>query len=298
MQRRSFAALTAAGLLSLGCGLAVGEATEAQRWTRFVWRSDDPRHGGYSGLDLAEDGLAFVTLSDRGWLVQGTLVRKDGRITGVTGLRTSRLQMPDGSDMPKHLADSEGLTFRRDGGLAISFESRKPRVSLYDGLGTPARDLPRPQAFYHMQFNASLEALAEGPDGALYTLPERSGGLHLPFPVYRYKDGSWDQPFEIERRGEHLPVGADFGPDGKLYLLERQFAGLLGFSSRVRRFTLGPAGLEREETLLETPLGRHDNLEGIAVWRDSGGQMRITMISDDNFRFYQTTEIVEYPVPG
>ena len=36
---------------------------------------------------------------------------------------------------------------------------------------------------------------------------------------------------------------ADFGPDGQLYLLERDFGWLAGFATRVRRFTLGPDGL-------------------------------------------------------
>ena len=81
-----------------------------------------------------------------------------------------------------------------------------------------------------------------------------------------------------------------------MYVLERHFAGIGGFASRVRRFTLSGDRIAREETLLETPLGAHDNLEGIAVWRGAGGRLRLTMISDDNFRFFQRTEFVEYAV--
>jgi len=91
-------------------------------------------------------------------------------------------------------------------------------------------------------------------------------------------------------------VAADFGPDGRLYVLERQFRGLMGFASRVRRFRLGMDRLLAEETLLETAVGLHDNLEGLSVWRDAGGALRLTMIADDNFSFFQRTEIVEYRV--
>ncbi len=49
--------------------------------------------------------------------------------------------------------------------------------------------------------------------------------------------------------------------------------------------------------LLRSGLGVHDNLEGIAVWRDDQGRMRLTMVSDDNFQFFQVSEIVEYVVP-
>ena len=94
----------------------------------------------------------------------------------------------------------------------------------------------------------------------------------------------------MPRRGRFLPVGLDFGPDGNLYLLERDFAGV-GFRSRVRRF--GPDG-GAEQTLLQTRTGQFDNLEGISVWRDRRGGLRLTMVSDDNFRFFQQTQIVEF----
>jgi hypothetical protein len=48
---------------------------------------------------------------------------------------------------------------------------------------------------------------------------------------------------------------------------------------------------------LETVPRTHDNLEGIAVWRDAEGFIRLTMISDDNGRApFQRTEFVEYRV--
>jgi hypothetical protein len=65
----------------------------------------------------------------------------------------------------------------------------------------------------------------------------------------------------------------------------------------VRRFTIGPQALTNEETLLQSAPGQHDNLEGISVWRDKAGSLRLTMISDDNLLFLQRTEIVEYRVP-
>ena len=77
-----------------------------------------------------------------------------------------------------------------------------------------------------------------------------------------------------------------------MYVLERSFNGL-AFGSRVRRFGLDGSG---GETLVETQTGTRDNLEGIAVWRDETGLI-VTMISDDNFNWFQRTEIVEYRLP-
>ena len=190
--------------------------------------------------------------------------------------------------MTAHLADSEGLAIGADGRRWISFEG-KARVRSETGPDGP-EVLPRPEAFPHMQFNSALEALAVDEAGALYTIPERSGRIDKPFPVYRWKDGQWTIPFSLPRRDNFLVTGADFGPDGRLYLLERDFAGI-GFRSRVRRFAPDGTG---EEVLLETGVGVHDNLEGISVWRDDLGRIRLTMVSDDNFRFFQRTEFVEY----
>ncbi|SFO92582.1 esterase-like activity of phytase family protein [Tranquillimonas alkanivorans] len=293
MQRRSFAALTAA-LLIAGCASAL--PADVRFLGDFDWDMRDDRHGGYSGLELGEDGRRFLAISDRGWIVDGRLEREDGRIATVLADRPQRLKGLSGQGIKKDFEDAEGLAVASDGRIFISFEGEH-RVWSYASPGAVPEALARHPDFAAMQQNSSLEALAVGPDGALYTLPERSGALARPFPVYRYADGRWTQPFEIPRRGELLPVGMDLGPDGRLYLLERHFAGIFGFSSRVRRFTLDGGDIVEEETLLETASAQHDNLEGISVWRDGGGRLRLTMISDDNFTALQSTEIVEYVVP-
>ncbi|MGR3756288.1 MAG: esterase-like activity of phytase family protein [Tranquillimonas sp.] len=302
MRLRPVPALGAAALAALLAtapwpGTRTGHAVEATAYARFVWRMSDDRFGGFSGIELSADGSRFMAISDHGWLIEGRLLRRNGRIAAVEAGPIRPLLSHRGTRAWGGERDAEGLAVAPDGSFAVSYEGERARLWSYRDAETAAVELPRPPAFDKLQFNSSLEALAMGPDGALYTLPERSGQLQAPFPVFRYRNGAWSVPFRIPRRGEHLPVGADFDPDGRLYLLERQFAGLFGFSSRVRRFTLGAEGILREETLLETPLGRHDNLEGLSVWRDEGGRLRLTMISDDNYRWFQTTELVEYTVP-
>jgi hypothetical protein len=114
--------------------------------------------------------------------------------------------------------------------------------------------------------------------------------------VYRFKAGKWDIPFSVPRRGRFLIAGADIGPDGRLYVLERDFWVLGGFSSRVRRFEIKGDTLENETEVMRSFAGKHDNLEGISVWRDATG-LRMTLVSDDNFSRLQRTEIVEYRLP-
>ncbi len=66
----------------------------------------------------------------------------------------------------------------------------------------------------------------------------------------------------------------------------------------MRRFTLGPDGFGDEVTLLETPFGELDNMEGISIWRDGEGRIRVTLISDDNFFPLQQTMFAEYVLTG
>ena len=46
--------------------------------------ADDPNFGGFSGIELSDDGRRFYALSDRGHLATGTISRTDGRISDVT----------------------------------------------------------------------------------------------------------------------------------------------------------------------------------------------------------------------
>lgn len=254
----------------------------------YVWEVDHPRFGGFSGVVVTDAGREFIAVSDRGAFATGTITRKEGIITNIALGVLYPFYRGNRAPLPPDESDSEGLAIAEDGTLFVSFEWTHG-VRSFAGIDQPASALITTPAFDDMQTNSSLEALAIGPDGALYTLPERSGLATKPFPVFRYKDGVWDQPFEIARRGPYLMSGADIGPDGMLYVLERDFFGI-GFRSRVRRFGLDGTG---EELILETGVLTHDNLEGISVWEDDAGLV-MTLISDDNFRAFQRTEFVEY----
>ena len=125
-------------------------------------------------------------------------------------------------------------------------------------------------------------------------MPERTISPGGRTPVSRFVRGAWRKPFRIASDGEFLPVGADIGPDGRFYLLERKFDGLFGFASRVRRFDMTPDGLAGDTILITTTAGTHDNLEGLAVWPDPAGAMHLTMSSDDNFKVFHKTDMGEY----
>ncbi|MCB1336808.1 MAG: esterase-like activity of phytase family protein [Maritimibacter sp.] len=268
--------------------------------SRLVWTDAARGFGGWSGLDFTDAGRSFVAISDRGRLLRGRLLRDGaGNLAGVEAGEMERLgDAPEGA-FDGETRDAEGLALGPDGRVYVSFE-RIHRVLDYgtDGVGAAAR-LPTHLHFIGLRPNKGLEALAIGPDGALYTLPEQPSSAGGTFPVLRFDGTDWQVIAQLDDRGDgFVPVGADFGPDGRFYLLERKVAPFSGFATRVRRFELSAAGLAGETLLLRTFAGTHDNLEGLAVWQDPAGQIRLTMIADDNFNFFQKTEFVEYLVPN
>ena len=254
----------------------------------YTWFDSAAEFGGLSGIEVSADGNSFVAVGDRALLVRGQFQRENGVLIGIENVMMSPLRDQDGGTLPPDMRDSEGIAIRPNGEMMVSFEAvHGLRMIGPDGMVTSP--LLTDRSFANFQSNSSFEALAVDAAGSYYVLPERSGRANRPFPIFRYANGAWDQPFEIPRRTAFLVVGADIGPDNRFYVLERDFTGI-GFRTRVRRFDLDGSN---EETLIETGVGFHDNLEGISVWRNEGG-LRLTMVSDDNFRFLQRTEVVEY----
>lgn len=282
--------------LAAGASVLAVEAQRALRADSFGWRIDAGWFGGFSGLEIAPDGSAMTVISDRGIRLEAEIARDgSGEITAVMAGRPRQILSSKSGAMPGHVGDSEGLALAPDGVAFISFEG-VPRVARYAAPDARSEVLPRPKAFRDLEGNGAFEALAIDPQGRLYTLPEAGWDARGDIPVFRWDGARWEQPFSLVQRGRFRPVGADFGPDGRFYLLERA-TGLLGFRSRIRRWEITPEGIGNEETLLTTDWGRHDNLEGLAIWRDARGGLRATMISDDNFLALQRTEIVEYALP-
>lgn len=289
---RALAALLAAFLLA---GPPVGaDGPRLVLDSEIDWRGSWEHFGGWSGLEVSPDGLGFVTVSDQGSFAEGALARKpDGTLSDARLTRRGRLHGIDGHRLRERERDAEGLAIDAEGRAYVSFE-RFHRVRRYDDLRGAAEGVPSHPDFAALQENSGLETLALDAAGTLYAIPERSGALERPFPVYRLLGDGWDRSWTIRRDGAFLPVDADFGPDGRFYLLERDFKWLGGFATRVRRFDVGPDGFTNEVTLLRTRFGELDNMEALSTWRDADGRIRVLLLSDDNFFPLQRTMFAEY----
>lgn len=291
--RCRFAIQLIAACLLAGMAGAV-EVKTATHLGSYTWKMDADWFGGFSAIH-SDDGQDIIALGDRSTLVTGRIERDGDQITGVTLQGRWPVLSSTGKALRGRAGDSEGLALAPDGTLYVSFEGVH-RVAYFYRLGGSSHVLPRPAAFDRLDHNGSFEALAVDNAGRIYTLPEKSRTLDGAIPVYRWNGQSWSAPFVLQQRGKFLPVSADFGPDGRLYVLERAVS-VTGFRSRLRRWQIDGDVPGAEETLFETSTGTHDNLEGLSIWRDDQDRLRATMISDDNFLALQRTELVEYLLP-
>ncbi|MES0862185.1 esterase-like activity of phytase family protein [Ruegeria sp. SCPT10] len=293
MRRRFIVKLIAACLCAGSVG-AVEVKTAAQLGS-YVWRDNAEWFGGFSAIHVSDKGRHLTVLSDRATLMTARVERDGDQVSDIRILGHWPVLSSTGRIMLGYAGDSEGIAMAPDGGFYISFEGVH-RIAYYPAPGTNARVLPRPNAFDNLERNGSFEGLAIDDTGRLYTLTEKSRTVDGDIPVYRWDGQAWSTPFVLQQRGQFQPVAADFGPDGRFYVLERT-ASITGFRSRLRRWDVSGDTPEAEEILFETSKGTHDNLEGLSVWRDDQGRLRATMISDDNFLALQQTELVEYLLP-
>jgi hypothetical protein len=295
MPRRARLALTA-GLLVAGC--LCGRAAPLPPvpvLSRIVWTGGHDWFGGFSGLVVTPGGTRFIAVNDRGWITDGRFTRDArGAITGITAAPLHRLRGKAGKPLAMYLSDAEDLAQGPDGHLYVAFEGWT-RVSRYPYPRGRAWHLPRPNSLSAIPENRAFESVAVAPGGTLWAIAEDAAG-GADFPLWRYAAGVWDRPHALPRRGTFLPVSADFGPDGRLYVLERDALVPVGFATRLRRFDWGAGGPTGETVLAETGLGAWDNMEALSVWRGPHGLVA-TLLSDDNFLPVQRTEFIEIALP-
>ena len=261
---------------------------------KIVLKLDLEGFGGLSGIEMSADG-SFLAISDQGNFIEGTITRIDGEIRDATIAPLRPILDSKGNPLTSYHTNAEGLAIGPDGDIYIAFEGNH-RIMRHATSTAVGEFLPKHSDFRTLQNNSGLEALAINADGILLTIPERSGKETRPFPVYRYDGSEWSQNTSIPRDGAFLVTGADFGPDGRFYVLERAFKVPAGFATRIRRFTFANDVLTDGETLLVVRTDRLDNMEGISVWADEHGQTRLSLVSDDNFNPLLRTVIAEYLV--
>lgn len=253
----------------------------------FQLSAEHDHFGGFSGLSIRDGRL--VTVTDMGWLLSADLA------TMTAGGEVDFRPLPGESGRgTKATSDAESLA-PVDGGLAIGFEQDHRIEIIRDGRIV---EVIRDRRFRHMRGNNGLEALAALPDGGLLAIGETAA--QRSFPVFVIRPDRQILAGGLPQIGRHAVSGADIGPDGRLYLLRRDWSLLRGFSIRIERYRLEPSGAPdpaSREVLAAFESGSGiDNMEGISAWRGADGVLHLAIMADDNFNPLERTLLLIFDV--
>ncbi len=255
------------------------------------WQMDHPDFGGLSALIMAPDGTHLLAGGDKGALVTGDLTRDEsGQITGITPREITQARLRSGHAPTAFKMDLEALTPHPEGGWLLGYEGyvRLERLTHLHALPVATH---RWERFVPLFGNQAFEALATLPSGRVIAITETQNAAGMADSVIRESDG-WAKGPEIPVSPGYRITGADVGPDGCLYLVERRYSIAGGFRFGVRRLSGGPEGWE-DTLLYRAAPARLGNAEGIAAWQAPTGQITLSLVTDDGFLPLTATRLIE-----
>ncbi len=285
---------TALGLLRLGTW-AMGSATlhaDVKGPPQIVtWQVADPAFGGLSALIMAPDGMDLVAGGDHGALVEAQLTRAStGEITAIKATGVQQAQLRSGNAPTDFKMDLEAMTRDPEGGWFLAYESfvRIERLAHVRARPVATHSWEK---FVPIFGNLAFEALATLPGARVIAISEAKEPNGKAGSII-WNRAKW-------RAGPQIPVspgyritGADVGPDGCLYLVERRYSLAGGFRFGVRRLSGGPDTWE-DTLLYQSAPARLGNAEAISAWQDAAGQIVLTLITDDGFLPLTATRVIE-----
>ncbi|MFV2091662.1 MAG: esterase-like activity of phytase family protein [Hyphomicrobiales bacterium] len=286
-----------------------------QRFGALVWRggieisSPNEGFGGFSDISLNREGNQVLAISDEGrWLSAG-LTYEGGQLTGLDHAGMAKMTGSQGQALgPKQWSDAEAMATGPqglDGPIWVAFE-RWHRVETYrlgqSGSLVWQKRLRLPPDIASAPVNQGIEAMTLlGPNtaaqGSLLVVTEgvRDGAGDS---VAWLLGGKNPGRLTVLRDEDYVVTEAVSLPNGDVVLLERHLGSLINFSIRLRRIKAGdirPGARLQGQTLFEGGLRYAiDNMEGLAVSTMPDGEVRLTLISDDNFSRFQRTLILQF----
>jgi hypothetical protein len=263
--------------------------------------ANDSRFGGWSDLDISEDGRRLTAISDRGYWFDATVEhRSNGAIDVLKDARLGQLANLGGFRQRGIGGDAEGLSRTPEGGFLVSFE-RRHRIWHYPPADPPfsalPRALPMPPEAARMPANGGIEAVVRLPGGRVLVLSEElvtDDGANVGW----LGDGRIWSRVSYVAGPDFKPTGVARLPNGDLLVLERRFSPMSvpgGRIVRVKAESIHPdARIAGEEIARIEPPMTFDNFEGIATRVGPGEQVFVYVISDDNYFFLQRTLLMEF----
>jgi hypothetical protein len=271
----------------------------------LVLRSSDKNFGGLSAIRVAADGAHFIALTDRGWWFRGRIVYDGTRPRGIAEAEMAPILAADGRPLAVRLwFDTESIA--DDGGTLYVGIERVHQIVRFnygkEGLLARGHAIPVPKDLRSLPANKGLEALLFVPKGlplasTLIAISERgldAGGDIRAFLIGGPSPGA----FAVKRSADYDVSDGALLPGGDVLLLERKFSWTSGLAVRIRRIALGairPGAVVDGPVLFEADLGFEiDNMEGLSVHRMPGGEVVLTLVSDDNFSALQRTLLLQF----
>ncbi len=262
--------------------------------------SANSEFGGLSAMYASGRALTFV--ADRGALIRLGSNPASESWRGIV----SPLPFGCGDMNDKHLRDTESLAFDpKMGTLWIGFEHRNGicRIASENNEGTLFN---APKAMSHWWKAGGPEAMVRLKGGGFLIFQETPRD-HAPDNDVLYFDRDPAEPsakvtlMRYRAPTGFSPVDAAQLPDGRLLVLNRQFALPFNFTNRLSILTLPKI---KPGALLTGPIiaridggGIADNYEALAI--DSDGQdLSIWLASDSNFFSIQRTLLLRFAWPG
>ena len=258
------------------------------------------RFGGLSGVDLQGDEILAVT--DQGDWFRARLIRDErGRLLRLEEARLTFMTNHDGERLSGKLnADAEAIT--RDGEtLFIGFE-RNHRIEKRIGDQAGLEVFAEFSKNDSLPANKGVEALASLAGDQLIAVSEGAPGDRADaVRGWIINVEGARQRFDYQVAAPHAPTGADRAGDF-VYFVERAYSRAEGVRIRLTRAPVDafrPGALIKTEFLgaLDAEDGA-DNFEAIAASVMPNGDVRLTLLSDDNFSARQKTLLLEFILPA
>ena len=271
----------------------------------LVLRSPDKNFGGLSAIRVGADGGHFLSLTDRGWWFRGLLLYAGTRPSGIADAEMAPILGADGRPLAaRGWYDTEAIA--EDGGTLYVGIERVHQIVRFnygkEGLFARGRPIALPPGLRSLPSNKGIEALVFVPKGlplagTLIAISER--GLDKAGNIRGFLiGGASPGDFAVRRSSNYDVTDAALLPGGDVVLLERRFSWSSGLAVRMRRIPLGeikPGAVVDGPVLFEVDLGYEiDNMEGLSVHRSAGGEVVLTLISDDNFSVVQRTLLLQF----
>jgi len=266
--------------------------------------------GGISAIRVAADGARFLAVTDKGRWLRGRIVYDGTSPAGIADAEMAPVLGQDGKPLAaRGWYDTESIA--QDGGAVYVGIERVHRIVRFDvagrGLLARGQPVPLPPGIAKLPNNRGLECLDFVPrdlplGGTLIAISER--GLDEQGDIQGFLIGgpslgaSSSGEFSVKRIGDFDVSDCAITPKGELLVLERSFSRLRGAGMRIRRVALesvAPGATVDGPALFEADMGfQIDNMEGLSVHRTAGGELVLTLISDDNFSMIQRTLLLQF----